>query len=68
MLVGARQHVRPQKEETLPASLAVPGRVNGKPLAILWQCPLGVEEYVAAGPDVDIPRPNCPACEAMTFW
>lgn len=39
------------------------------PVAIVWACPLSVEEYEAAGRDVEVPRPNCPGCSApMIFW
>ncbi len=38
-------------------------------MAIVWPCPLSVEEYEAAGRDVEVPRPDCPACSApMIFW
>jgi len=38
-------------------------------VAIVWPCPLGVDEYAAAGRDVEVPRPSCPACaKPMIFW
>lgn len=38
-------------------------------VAIVWPCPLGVDEYEAAGRDVEVPRPDCPACaKPMIFW
>lgn len=38
-------------------------------MAIVWSCALSVDEYVAAGRDVVVPRPVCPACSAaMAFW
>jgi len=38
-------------------------------MAIVWACALSVDEYVAAGHAVVVPRPNCPACTtAMAFW
>lgn len=38
-------------------------------VAIVWPCPLGVDEYAAAGRDVEVPRPTCPSCaKPMIFW
>lgn len=38
-------------------------------MAIVWACALSVDEYVAAGRTVAVPRPECPACAtAMAFW
>ncbi|MGH9189912.1 MAG: DUF6431 domain-containing protein [Acidimicrobiales bacterium] len=38
-------------------------------VAIVWPCPLGVDEYEAAGRDVEVPRPDCPGCaKPMIFW
>jgi hypothetical protein len=38
-------------------------------MAIVWACALSVDEYVAAGRAVVVPRPDCPACAtAMAFW
>lgn len=31
-------------------------------MAIVWVCGQSVEEYSAAGKDVEVPRPRCPAC------
>lgn len=39
------------------------------PVSIVWPCSLSVDEYVAAGRAVEVPRPNCPGClELMIFW
>ena len=39
------------------------------PVSIVWPCSLSVDEYVAAGRQVEIPRPVCPTCSAaMTLW
>lgn len=39
------------------------------PVAIVWACRLGVEEYRGAGREVVVPRPDCPGCaSAMVFW
>ncbi len=39
------------------------------PVAIVWPCSLPVDEYVAAGRDLEFPRPGCPSCAGpMTFW
>lgn len=32
------------------------------PLAIVWRCPLEVEQYAAEGKQVTTPRPDCPDC------
>ena len=38
-------------------------------MAIVWPCSLSVDEYVAAGREVEVPRADCPSCsEPMTFW
>jgi hypothetical protein len=37
-------------------------------MAIVWPCPLSVDAYVAAGRDVEVPRPDCPRCGAATTW
>jgi hypothetical protein len=38
-------------------------------LAIVWQTPLGVEQYVALGRCLAVPRLGCTACgEPMSFW
>jgi transposase-like protein len=37
-------------------------------MAIVWPCPLTVDQYVAGGRDVAVPRPDCPDCGlALTF-
>ena len=39
------------------------------PVSIVWPCSLSVDEYVAAGRTVVIPKPECPTCRTMmTFW
>lgn len=39
------------------------------PVSIVWPCSLSVAQYLAAGDDVVVPRPDCPACSApMMFW
>jgi len=51
--------------------LALTGGVQkgGKPVVIVWPCPLSVDAYLAAGRNVETPRPNCPTCSApMSFW
>jgi len=38
-------------------------------VAIVWPCPVSVDEYVAAGRGVRVPRPDCPGCASqMTLW
>lgn len=38
-------------------------------MAIVWPCPLSLDEYAAAGRDVEVPRPDCVGCAApMSFW
>ena len=38
-------------------------------MAIVWPCPLPVDAYVAAGREVEFPRPGCPWCQvSMTLW
>ena len=38
-------------------------------MAIVWSCALSVDEYIAAGRAVAVPRPDCPGCAtAMSFW
>ena len=38
-------------------------------MAIVWPCPLPVDAYVAAGREVEFPRPGCPSCAGpMAFW
>jgi len=38
-------------------------------MAIVWPTALGVEQYAAAGRDVEVPRLGCPACkEPMSYW
>jgi transposase-like protein len=38
-------------------------------VAIVWPCPLSVEEYQAAGRGVGVPRTDCPDCgQPMVFW
>ena len=36
---------------------------------IVFACQLSVDAYVELGRDVEVPRPDCPACsEAVDFW
>ena len=38
-------------------------------MAIVWPCALSVDEYLAVGRELEVPRPVCPAClGSMTFW
>jgi hypothetical protein len=38
-------------------------------VAIVWPCPLPVDAYVAAGRQVEVPRPVCPSCAGpLVFW
>jgi hypothetical protein len=38
-------------------------------MAIVWPTELDVEGYVAAGREVEVPRPDCPGChQPMRFW
>lgn len=38
-------------------------------MVIVWPCRLSVERYLAAGRDVEVPRPDCPHCTSpMWFW
>lgn len=38
-------------------------------MAIVWPCPLSVDEYLAAARTVSVPRPDCPSCTTtMSFW
>ena len=38
-------------------------------MAIVWQTPLGVEQYAAAGRALELPRFACPGCgELMSLW
>ena len=38
-------------------------------MAIVWPCPLSASAYVAAGRDVEFPRPDCPSCAGpLVFW
>jgi len=38
-------------------------------VAIVWPCGLSVDAYVAAGRDVEVPRPECSLCTSpMQFW
>lgn len=38
------------------------------PLSIVWPCRLSVEEYAAAGKQVEVPRQDCPDCERPLNW
>ncbi|HZZ48843.1 MAG TPA: DUF6431 domain-containing protein [Pseudonocardia sp.] len=38
-------------------------------MAIVWPTELDVDGYIAAGRDVEVPRPGCPGChQPMAFW
>jgi hypothetical protein len=38
-------------------------------VAIVWPCPLSVDAYVAAGRQIEFPRPDCPSCAGrLVFW
>lgn len=38
-------------------------------MAIVWPCALSVDEYLAAGRELEVPRPDCPSCAVpMVFW
>jgi len=38
-------------------------------MSIVWPCTISVECYLAAGRDIEIARPDCPACcQPMWFW
>ncbi len=38
-------------------------------MSIVFACALSVDAYVDLGRDVEVPRPNCPACaQTMAFW
>jgi hypothetical protein len=38
-------------------------------VAMVWPCPLPVDAYVAAGREVEFPRPACPACAGpLALW
>jgi hypothetical protein len=38
-------------------------------MAIVWPTALGVEQYSAAGRDVEVPRLACPGCkQPMSYW
>jgi molybdenum-dependent DNA-binding transcriptional regulator ModE len=35
------------------------------PLAIVWRCPLSVEQYLERGRKIEVPRLRCPDCEGL---
>lgn len=38
-------------------------------MTIVWPTELDVDAYVAAGRELEVPRPNCPGChQPMRFW
>jgi len=62
-----------EREGSLLASFSADrGEGSGavsRPVAIVWPCPLPVDAYVAAGRDVEFPRPDCPPCAGpLVFW
>jgi hypothetical protein len=38
------------------------------PVVMVWPCGLSVDEYVEAGRQVDVPRPDCVACAVPMGW
>src|SRR4249920_2962333 len=39
------------------------------PVAMVWPCPLPADAYVAAGREVEFPRPACPSCAGpLVLW
>jgi len=60
-----------RKEKDPSSELRSAGGVQAvtSTVAIVWPCPLSVDEYEAAGREVDVPRADCPACsKPMIFW
>src|SRR6266542_104294 len=54
-----------------PIGVGAPGgsKAVSATVAIVWPCPLSVEEYQAAGRGVPVPRADCPDCgQPMVFW
>src|SRR5215468_8060947 len=42
---------------------------GGVAVAMVWPCPLAVDAYVAAGRDLEFPRPACPSCAGpLVSW
>ena len=38
-------------------------------MVMVWPCPLSVDAYVAAGREVEFPRPGCPSCGGrLVLW
>src|SRR6266540_1506697 len=62
---------RPEQAKDPPIGVGAPGgsKAVSATVAIVWPCPLSVEEYQAAGRGVRVPRADCPECDRpMVFW
>src|SRR6266540_3704723 len=62
---------RPEQAKDPPIGVGAPGgsKAVSATVAIVWPCPLSVEEYQAAGRGVPVPRADCPDCgQPMVFW
>src|SRR6266540_2210290 len=62
---------RPEQAKDPPIGVGAPGgsKAVSATVAIVWPCPLSVEEYQAAGRGVRVPRADCPDCgQPMVFW
>src|SRR6266496_949132 len=62
---------RPEQAKDPPIGVGAPGgsKAVSATVAIVWPCPLSVEEYQAAGRGVQVPRADCPDCgQPMVFW
>src|SRR6266498_1550272 len=62
---------RPEPAKDPPIGVGAPGgsKAVSATVAIVWPCPLSVEEYQAAGRGVRVPRADCPDCgQPMVFW
>src|SRR6266542_4453961 len=62
---------RPEQAKEPARGVGAPGgsKAVSATVAIVWPCPLSVEEYQAAGRGVRVPRADCPDCgQPMVFW
>src|SRR6266498_56790 len=62
---------RPEQAKDPPIGVGAPGgsKAVSATVAIVWPCPLSVEEYQAAGRGVRVPRADCPECDRpVVFW
>src|SRR6266542_2921121 len=62
---------RPEQAKDPPIGVGAPGgsKAVSATVAIVWPCPLSVEEYQAAGRGVRVPRADCPECDRpMVVW